>query len=137
MFLFFIDAATRFGHINTRIYIKQSNCVKRNKLEGLLSLHLLVVLLWICTGWCCLVCPLDTDTLNLWNEDKNHGIRQHCTLMQNMTFSCHLIFQHFAAVQSQNNFGSVSILPSVNLPFPPNPFAHSFSLRSLQPTLFW
>ena len=127
MFLFFIDAATRFGHINTRIYIKQSNCVKRNhKLEGLLSLHLLVVLVWICTGWCCLVCPLDTDTLNLWNEDKNHGIRQHCTLMQNMTFSCHLIFQHFAAVQSQNYFGIA-----------PNPFAHSFSLRSLQPTRFW
>ena len=103
----------------------------RYKLEGLLSLYLLVVLPWICSGWCCLVCPLDTDIMNLWNKDKNHGIRQHGTLMQGMTFSCHLIFQHFAAVQSQNNF-EVSILASVNLPFAPNPFTFFFSLRSLQ-----
>ena len=71
----------------------------------MLSLHLLVVLPWICTGWCCLVCPLNTDTMNLWNEEKNHGIRQHGTLMSDMTFSCHLIFEHSAAVQSQNYFG--------------------------------
>ena len=30
---FFIDAATRFGHTNTRIYIKQSNCVKSSFLS--------------------------------------------------------------------------------------------------------
>ena len=43
--------------------------------------------------------------MNLWNEDKNHGIRQHDTLVQDMTFSCHLIFQHSAVVQFENNLG--------------------------------
>ena len=161
---FFIDAATRFGHTNTRIYIKQSNCVKSSLLsifemtysirnsraqctqtdmccfgypvsdcavERLISVLSLpmktflqhffftqIVINWKdyfpyiywqfslgFTGWCCLVCPLNTDTMNLWNEDKNHGIRQHDTLMQDMTFSCHLIFQHSAVVQFENNLG--------------------------------